>query len=115
VPKVDPASGLDEVSSIFAGAVWLGGYDPVGNLKLAAQTFRSANANDFWPGPLDPVNGTIQRDTCARWDKHFKVSGDNIRRFLRDYNQALESGAQLDEKDVPVDVLGWPATGNPYF
>ncbi|NND34935.1 MAG: hypothetical protein HKN76_20280, partial [Saprospiraceae bacterium] len=63
VPKVDPASGLDEVSSIFAGAVWLGGFDPVGNLKLAAQTFRSSNANDFWPGPLDPNTGTIQRDT----------------------------------------------------
>lgn len=115
VPKVDPASGLDEVSSIFAGAVWLGGFDPVGNLKLAAQTFRTANANDFWPGPLDPVTGTIQRDTCARWDKHFKVSGDNIRRFLRDYNLALTNGTSLDKKDIPIDVLGWPATGNPYF
>ena len=34
VPKV-PA-GLPEVSSIFAGAVWLGGVDPAGNLKIAA-------------------------------------------------------------------------------
>lgn len=115
VPKVDPASGLPEVSSIFAGAVWLGGFDPVGNLKLAAQTYRSANANDFWPGPLDPNTGTIQRDTCAQWDKHFRVLGDNIRQFLRDYNQALEAGEVLDKKDVPQDVLGWPATGNPYF
>ena len=115
VPKVDPASGLDEVSSIFAGAVWLGGYDPVGNLKLAAQTFRSANANDFWPGPLDRSTGTIERDTCARWDKHFRVLGDNIRAFIRDYNQALEAGIPLEKNEVPEDVLGWPATGNPYF
>jgi hypothetical protein len=35
VPKVDPASGQPEVSSIFAGAVWLGGIDPGKNLKLA--------------------------------------------------------------------------------
>ncbi len=115
VPKVEPASGLPEVSSIFAGAVWLGGYDPVGNLKLAAQQFRSANENDFWPGPLDPVNGTIERDTCAQWDRHFRVLGENIRRFQRDFNVALESGETLDEKDVPEDVLGWPARGNPYF
>ncbi|NND35248.1 MAG: hypothetical protein HKN76_21855, partial [Saprospiraceae bacterium] len=65
--------------------------------------------------PLDPTTGTIQRDTCARWDKHFTVLGDNIRTFLRDYNQAAESGIQLTKKDVPMDVLGWPATGNPYF
>ncbi|HLT94149.1 MAG TPA: hypothetical protein VKZ56_06280, partial [Membranihabitans sp.] len=44
VPKVEPGSGLPEVSSIFAGAVWLGGYDPVGNLKLAAQQYRNSNA-----------------------------------------------------------------------
>jgi hypothetical protein len=37
VPKVPP--GITEVSSIFAGAVWLGGVDPAGNLKLAAQTY----------------------------------------------------------------------------
>ncbi len=115
VPKVDPASGLDEVSSIFAGAVWLGGYDPVGNLKLAAQTYRRSNANDFWPGPLHPLTGTIERDTCARWDKHFRVLGDNIRRYLRDFANAQESGSTLSKDDVPEDVLGWPAFGNPYF
>ncbi len=114
VPKVEPASGLPEVSSIFAGSVWLGGYDPVGNLKLAAQTFRDANANDFWPGPLDR-EGSIQRDTCARWDKHFRVLGDNIRGFLRDYNLAQENGETLEKSDIPEDVLGWPGAGNPHF
>src|SRR5690625_6568324 len=69
VPKVEPGSGLPEVSSIFAGAVWLGGYDPAGNLKLAAQQYRNSNANDFWPGPLDPETGTVDRETCANWDK----------------------------------------------
>ncbi len=115
VPKVDPASGLDEVSSIFAGAVWLGGFDPVGNLKLAAQTYRQPNANDFWPGPLDPITGTVERDTCAQWDKHFRVLGDNIRRFLRDYNEALAEERVLERDEVPEDVLGWPARGNPFF
>jgi len=115
VPKVEPGSGLPEVSSIFAGAVWLGGYDPAGNLKLAAQQYRNSNANDFWPGPLDPETGTVDRETCANWDKHFRVLGDNIRQFIRDFNNAEERGEKLSIRDIPEDVLGWPARGNPHF
>ena len=115
VPKVEPGSGLPEVSAIFAGAVWLGGYDPVGNLKLAAQQYRDANANDFWPGPLEPATGTVDRETCADWDRHFRVLGENIRLFIRDYEIALDNGETLESGDVPEDVLGWPARGNPHF
>ena len=115
VPKVQPGSGVPEVSSIFAGAVWLGGYDPVGNLKLAAQTYRTGNRNDFWPGPLDPQKGTIGIDTCAKWDKHFQVLGENITAHLKEYNNAITSGTELDCKKIPEDLLGWPARGNPYF
>ena len=50
VPKVTPGSGVPERSSIFAGAVWLGGFDPGGNLKLAAQTYSQGGGEDFWPG-----------------------------------------------------------------
>ncbi len=115
VPKVQPGSGVPEVSSIFAGAVWLGGYDPVGNLKLAAQTYRTGGRNDFWPGPLDPVRGTIGIDTCAKWDKHFQVLGANISIHLKAFNDAQLAGVALDCKSIPQDVLGWPARGNPYF
>lgn len=115
VPKVEPGSGLPEVSALYAGAVWLGGYDPVGNLKLAAQQFRNSNANDFWPGPLNPSTGTVERDVCANWDKHFRVYGDDIRQFIQDFEVAQESGEELDVNDIPEDVLGWPARGNPHF
>ena len=77
VPNVDPASGEPEVSSLFAGAVWLGAYDGGGNLILAAQTYRSGG-NDYWTGPLDPELGTIEKSDCERWDKHFTVYGDDI-------------------------------------
>lgn len=63
VPNVDPASGIAPVSSIFAGAVWIGGFDDVGNLKIAAQTFRDAQHTDFWPGPLTSV-GTTAHHPC---------------------------------------------------
>ena len=52
VPKIEAGSGKLEVSSIFAGGVWVGGYDPAGALKFMGQTYRRATQNDCWPGPL---------------------------------------------------------------
>ena len=78
VPKPPEGSGIAPVSSLFAGAVWLGGFDSAGNLKMAAQTYGTNNGDtDFWPGPLTPV-GTVGVDTCAQWDRFFEVSGNNI-------------------------------------
>jgi len=115
VPNVDPESGIPEVSSIFAGAVWLGGYDPVGNLKFAAQTYRSAQANDFWPGPLDPFDGTTEKEICEDWDKFFKVLGENIETHIKNYELSQLEGVPYDCETIPLDVLGWPGRGNPYF
>jgi len=39
--------------SAFASALWIGGVDNGGNLKVAAMTYRQTG-NDFWPGPLKP-------------------------------------------------------------
>ncbi|OAV45929.1 hypothetical protein A3850_014180 [Lewinella sp. 4G2] len=113
VPK--PPPGEDEVSSLFAGAVWLGGTDPGGGLKVAAQSYgRNNGAFDYYPGPLTD-EGTTSRDTCARWDRFFTVSGENIRNFRADFEEALSLGSDLDPGQVPEDILGWPATGNPFF
>ena len=63
VPKPPEGSGLDPVSSIFGGAVWIGGFDSGGNLKMAAQTYGTGNGDtDFWPGPLTE-QGTVGEDT----------------------------------------------------
>jgi len=35
----------------FSGALWIGGKDNGGNLKLAAMTYRQ-RGSDFWPGPF---------------------------------------------------------------
>ena len=114
VPK--PPPGVPEVSSIYAGAVWLGGRDPGGGLKVAAQDYgRGAGQFDYYPGPLTP-QGTIQRDTCERWDRFFTVKGESIRQLRTAYITALENDAlPLDPADIPEDVRGWPAVGNPYF
>ena len=111
VPKVDPASGEPEVSSLFAGAIWLGAYDDGGNLILAAQTYRSGG-NDYWTGPLDPDLGTIAKIDCERWDKHFTVLGDDIIALRADFLDPLSPGIQ---DPISRGILGWPARGNPYF
>ena len=36
--------------SMFAGAIWIGGLDDQGNLKVAGMTYRQ-DGNDFWPAP----------------------------------------------------------------
>ncbi|MCP4122816.1 MAG: hypothetical protein GY751_13780 [Bacteroidetes bacterium] len=114
VPKV-PA-GVPEVSSIFAGAVWLGGVDPAGNLKLAAQQYgTSSGDSDFWPGPLDPVTGKTEQEVCAKWDKFFVVKGENIDLHIQNWNIAQESGEDYKDSDIPKDVRGWPARGNEFF
>lgn len=111
VPKVEPGSGQLEVSSLFAGSVWLGGYDDQENLRMAANTYRSASSNDFYPGPLTP-EGTTTPDVCKRWDRFFKVTGEEIREHLR---LISEKGGAYSPNEVPDGVKYWPAKGNPYF
>ena len=114
IPKVEPGAGVPERSSIFAGAVWLGGFDPGGNLKLAAQTY-STNGEDFWPGPLNPDQGTTDRAVCDDWDRFFTVKGEDIDIHLRNFEQARAAGENYDDALIPEDVKGWPARGNPFF
>ncbi len=113
VPNVEP--GETEVSSIFAGAVWIGGVDPAGNLKLAAQQFGTGSgAADFWPGPLTE-EGFVDAGICANWDEFFTVTGAEIDLHLAQFRQAEESGANYDESSIPQGVKEWPGKGNPYF
>lgn len=116
VPNVDPASGQIAVSSLYAGAIWLGAYDDGGNLILAAQTFRDAG-NDYWTGPLDTATGTTEKSICENWDRHFRVTGADIDALRADFLAPDASG----QPDLSVDVrpsralLGWPGRGNPHF
>lgn len=59
---------------IYAGALWMGGKDINGQLKLAAVLFRTGG-NDFWPGPLSATAGT------GNYDPTSPVGSDAIRDF----------------------------------
>ena len=114
VPKVAP--GQPEVSSLFAGAVWIGGIDPGGSLKLAAKAYGSGSGQtDFYPGPLNQFTGTTDRETCANWDRFFKVLATEIEEHLSLLARAEKGDIVYTDEMIPAGVRGWPAKGNPYF
>ncbi len=112
VPK--PAPGFPEVSSIFAGGVWIGGNDPNGALKLAGVTYRNGNNTDFYPGPLDE-DGQTDLEVCEDWDKFFVVKGANVLRHVAEFDESVREGFPLPCDSIPEDVRFWPGRGNPFF
>ena len=90
--------------SMFAGALWIGGVDDGGQLKVAAMTYRQSG-NDFWPGPLNTSNATISTEECVTWDKHFKLD----RAEVEEYVARFETDPTYV---IPNSILEWPAHGN---
>jgi hypothetical protein len=74
-----PKDGI--ASSLFAGSLWLGGLDAGGQLKVAAMTYRQSGV-DFWPGPLDTVNTSVDQVVCNQYDKIFQMSRRDVDTFL---------------------------------
>jgi hypothetical protein len=86
----------------FATALWIGGLDNANQLHGAAQTYRQGGV-DFWPGPLDTINATIDSATSINYDKIWKVSYTDINTFITAFN----SGSVV----ATPDMLSWPAHG----
>ncbi len=117
IPKVDPSTGAIPKHSSFAGALWIGGIDAGGQLKIAAQTYRQSG-NDFWPGPLDP-DGTIEEATCNAYDRHWKINRTEIDAFLETVIANGPNGSgyldvPLDPGSIPTIIREWPGLGNQY-
>ena len=91
--------------SMFAGALWIGGVDDGGQLKVAAMTYRQSG-NDFWPGPLNISNATISADECNKWDKHFKLERSDVEEYVARF-------ATDPTYVIPTSILDWPAHGDP--
>lgn len=107
VPKVPTSSDQPSVHSLFAGSIWIGGIDPGGNLKIAAQTYRQSG-NDYWPGPLDQ-NASVTSQTCNNYDRFWKVSGNEIDKLIA----ASDNGSSsVPQSDISSNILEWPAKGN---
>jgi hypothetical protein len=132
--EVPKGSGL---TVIFAGALWMGGTDVNGQLKLAALTFRTGN--DFWAGPLtvspgsgnyDPLNpvgddavrdfgeANIDPDQCIAYDKFYTIRKAEVIKFSIWWeceNGIVTEGCD-DISEPTADELNriysWPAHGD---
>ncbi len=112
VPNVN--LGQKEVSSIFAGGIWVGGTDALGNIKLATTTYRTMGT-DFWPGPLEEIEGVTSDTICTNWDRFFEVYSKDIDLHLQLYTSSIKNGTKYSIEEVPDNVKYWPAKNNPYF
>ncbi len=91
-------------NAMYAAALWIGGRDINGQLKVAAQRFRQVGV-DFWTGPLT-IDGTasITPEECDKWDKHFKMSKKDV-----EYHRAHYQ----DPGYVPSEAIAnWPWQGD---
>jgi hypothetical protein len=117
--EVPKGTGIVKQNALFAGSLWVGGKDAAaGNvLKVAAQTYRQTG-NDYWSGPLDNSAG-IDANTCALWDKFWKIDQSEILTFRNIY-KGLTAPADIKAEiaknvgKVKTVIKEWPAKGNKY-
>lgn len=95
------------VHSDFVLGLWIGGYDTNNQLHLAAQTYRQSGV-DYWPGPLDTTNATINSTVSNQYDKIWKLNQTDINAFITNFNNGnVQNGSY-----TPVaDLLSWLAQG----
>ena len=114
-----PANG--SATSLFAGSLWIAGVDVNQQLKCAAVRFRQGpnlnGGNDFWTGPLT-IDGkaSVTDDVCARWDKIFKITRDQVDEFLSHCtgekptpNSRYGKLVEDSEYSMPSIIKNWPA------
>jgi hypothetical protein len=136
VPKSSPST------LIYAGALWMGGTDVNGQLKLAAVKFRSSG-NDFWPGPLTVTPGTgnivpgpqgdtavfpygdanIDPDQCLYYDNIWTITKAGVIQFVTWWEctpgnlptlPATCSGTiETPSSEVLAQINAWPGNSDP--
>lgn len=95
-------------TSMFAGALWIGGTDINGQLKLAGQRYRG-NGNDYFTGPLT-TDGTaaISADQCVKYDKMFTIYREDVDEFIAHFNNP----AEYPDYEMPTYFNDYPAHGD---
>ena len=106
------------INALFTSALWLGGTDVNGQLKLAALRYR--DGADYWTGPLSINNAEIDPSECLKYDQHFVTSKDKVAEFNAWYAAGVldqQNGTNLQQTNfpnytIPDIVKNWPAHGD---
>ena len=106
------------IMALFTSALWLGGVDINGQLKLAALRYR--DGQDYWTGPLSQGAAETTYENCQKYDKHFVTTQDAVREFDAWFQTGLDDLAngtsnqadQFPNYVVPEIIKNWPAHGD---
>ncbi|MCU0435079.1 MAG: T9SS type A sorting domain-containing protein [Bacteroidia bacterium] len=92
--------------TIYADALWIGGYDSSGVLHMGAQTY-SQIGNDFFGGPVS--NASAYNTTFDNtWAQVWKINKSQIDSFVNWYaNPSL-----YPNYSVPAVITTWPGNGD---
>ena len=104
--------------SMFAGALWIGGLDAGGQLKLAAQTYRQGpnfqGGWDYWGGPINAATIDVNTQTCNKYDRHWKITRQEVQDFIINYSDPIQTGGSPVPGYIVPDVIKtWPGSGDP--
>lgn len=99
-------------TSMFSGALWIGGQDINLQLKLAALRYRQVGI-DYWTGPLT-IDGSasIDVEVCAEYDKHFRMTREMVDEFIAQFDPETGAYTPYDGYSVPIEIQDWPAHGD---
>lgn len=93
------------VGTIYADALWIGGIDGGGNLKIAANTYRQRGI-DFWPGPLDSLAIT-DSTVIASMNKVWKLKKCEIERYHLWAINGFPGPCPVDSV-TENNIISWP-------
>jgi hypothetical protein len=106
------------IMALFTSALWLGGTDVNGQLKLAALRYREGQ--DYWTGPLSVGTAITDYENCAKFDKHFITKQDEIKTYDSWYQTGINDQLNGTNKQnqlfpnykIPDIIKNWPAHGD---
>ena len=95
------------IGNMVAAGLWIAGYNSGGTLRLFSREYLE---QETYPGPLDPATGFADPLNCENWDQIFEIEKWEIDALKLDY---IVDGTL--NQPPSQNILGWPATGNPFF
>jgi hypothetical protein len=98
--------------ALYAGAIWIGGTDVNGQLRVAGARYR--DGQDYFTGPLikdGAAQGTTTSDACLKYDKHFIISREEVSEFRAFKRAEAIPGGDMSlytGYSVPDIITNWP-------